>query len=50
MAITHITQDDRQLKEEFWELFYERDYNLFEAYYPKILEKVREMRGRLDGE
>lgn len=46
MAITHITQDDKQLKEEFGEPFYERDYILLETYYPKILEKVEKMISR----
>ncbi len=40
MTITHITQDDKQLKEEFEAPFYQRDYELLEAYYPKILEQV----------
>ncbi len=40
MTITHITQDDKQLKEEFATPFHRRSYDLLETYYPDILEKV----------
>lgn len=46
MAIAHITQDDKQLKEEFGAPFFQRDYNLLETYYPDILEQVERAIGR----